>query len=346
VLKPVRSMLVALSMLATIAAGCGGGAPAAASADPASVAEVPTGTGPAGAASAPTGSDAGGGDQAGSLSACELLTDADIEELTDRTPVRREPGVAMGVYQDGCEWAFDEEAGLGLVQLVVGTVPTGGRSLWERSFAGIADDAGMEPVRGIGEEAFRQGAGSFSAIQGDRIVDVFYFVAGAGGAGAQDEAAQALLVRALARASGSPVEAGGGAATPDAGASDTDICALLSASQIEEFALVPLEAARPLPDGCRWVLDTDSPVPDAHGFTVEVIRSGGRARFDALSALERVPGIGDGAVRSGGNTDGNAWALTDDTLVKLQYALPIDTIEADPIVLPLLELVVNGLSGA
>ena len=346
-LKPVRSLLVILSSLAVILAACGG-SPTGGSADPSTPGDPAGGGSTASGAihspsPAPGSSQGEGSGGAADLTACDLLTDADIEELMGRTVARREPGVALGIYQDGCEWFFEEEADAGLAQLVVGTFPTGGRQLWERSYAGVAEDMGMEVVAGIGEAAFRQGAGSFSALQADRIVDVFYLPVGVADRAAVDETAKALLTRAVARASGAAVEPGGASPTPDGGAGATDICALLSSVQIEEFAMVPLKEARPLPTGCRWVLDSDSMVPDMHGLTAEVTPSGGRARFDALSALTPVPGIGDGAVKSGGNTDGTVWAVRGDTLVKVQYALPLDVTDADPVVLPLLELLINGL---
>ena len=334
--KNLRSNLIVLSILAVIVAGCSG--------DPSSLdgASGGSATGSAGRSSSQAPAEGTGAPAA--ANACEFLTDADIKELTGRTVASRKPGQAMGIYPDGCEWFFEDDPDNGLAQLVVGTFATGGRGLWERSWVGVAEDVGLEPVSGIGEGAFRQGTGSFATIQGDRIVDVFYLQGGFGRADEEDATAKALLVRALARATGAPVHAGGGGiATPDAGTGNSDICALLDAAQIEEFVQAPLEVARPLAAGCRWVLESDSPVPDRFNVTVDVTRSGGRAQFDALSALEPVPGIGDGAVKSGGNTDGTAWALTGDTLVKLQYALPLTTIDADPVVLPLLELIVNGL---
>ena len=343
-LQPVRPMLVALAILAALASACGGGTPSSAPDDPAPAAGGSAGGGAAATAGSTTaGSPAGGGTTGGSVAACDLLTEADIEETLGRTVERQQPGVALGVYPDGCEWFFEAEGDLGLEQLVVGTFPEGGRDLWERSYAGVAAEMGMEEVAGIGEQAFRQGPGSFAALVDDRIVDVFYLPVGVSDRAAVDETAKALLTRALARLAGAPVEPAAGAASPHAGTGDTDICALLSAAQIEEFALVPLDGTRPIPNGCRWVLDTGSPVPEAHGITAEVTSSGGRAQFDTMSALERVPGIGDDAAKLGGNTDGTVWAVRGDTLVKLQYALPIDTTDADPIVLPLLELVLNAL---
>jgi hypothetical protein len=122
------------------------------------------------------------------------------------------------------------------------------------------------------------------------------------------------------------------------------VCALLTREQVEDFTGFPLrEAQAQGAAGCRWLLEAGSPQPDRHFVAIEVKQPGGRAEFDFFSALEKVPGIGDGAVKSGGNTDGTVWAVVGDSLVKLTYALPLTTPDADPIVLPLVELALNAL---
>jgi hypothetical protein len=95
--------------------------------------------------------------------------------------------------------------------------------------------------------------------------------------------------------------------------------------------------------GCRWTLDTGSTVAGLHNVTVAVAGTGGGARFDALaSSLQPLTGVGDRAGWSGGNTDGNGWAVIGDKLVHVTYTLPVDTTEEDALftVKQLLNLVV------
>jgi len=95
------------------------------------------------------------------------------------------------------------------------------------------------------------------------------------------------------------------------------------------------------PPGCNWELKTNKGIPGLHRISIDVISSGGRERFKLMSSLTPVAGLGDGAVKTGGNTDGTVWALAGDSLVTLRYALPVDTTDPDPPALPLVKIILS-----
>ncbi len=53
--------------------------------------------------------------------------------------------------------------------------------------------------------------------------------------------------------------------------------------------------------------------------------------------MEHVPGLGDDAIKSGGNTNGSVQAVVGDRLVMLDYALPDDTVDPYALVVPLMK---------
>ena len=60
-----------------------------------------------------------------------------------------------------------------------------------------------------------------------------------------------------------------------------------------------------------------------------------------MTSLTPVAGLGDAAVKTGGNTDGTVWAMAGDFMVTLRYALPVDTADPDPLVLPLVKIILS-----
>ena len=83
-------------------------------------------------------------------------------------------------------------------------------------------------------------------------------------------------------------------------------------------------------------------MPGSHYIELSEVPTGGRKRFDFLSqGFEHLPDVGDDAVTSGGNTDGVVRALSGDRMITLTYALPVDTPDANPLVLPLLRLALS-----
>ncbi|MBI2781292.1 MAG: hypothetical protein HYX55_05805 [Chloroflexi bacterium] len=97
--------------------------------------------------------------------------------------------------------------------------------------------------------------------------------------------------------------------------------------------------------GCTGVLDTDSDMDLAgvHSISVQITRPGGRAVFDALTGLPTLPVLGDGGLISGGNAGGDVWAVKGDALVHLQYAMPVGVDDPQPLVVPLVSLVLTRL---
>ena len=163
-------------------------------------------------------------------------------------------------------------------------------------------------------------------------------------------AGRSAASRDPAAGSGSPAGTSAASASVEAGRA-ADPCGLLTDAELQQTTGYPIRSKESLEgnggsfaSGCRWVLDTDKGVPGLHTISLEVRSSGGRARFDFLrEGLTQVPGLGDGAVKAGGNTAGTIWAVTGDRLVKLDYSLPVDVVDPDPKVLPLVEKVLSNL---
>jgi len=149
--------------------------------------------------------------------------------------------------------------------------------------------------------------------------------------------------RAAASASGS-------ATGEQSAAQAVDVCGLLTDDEIKQATGHPVKSQEADTAGglsrapsCTWVLDTgsDLDVAGIHSISIDVTRPGGREKFDFLSGLPTVSGIGDGAKQMGGNIGGDVWAVKGDALVHLSYALPADVTDADPIVLPLVTLALS-----
>jgi hypothetical protein len=335
-----RTLTAAVVLASLLATGCsaGGSVP---SATPPRSAEA---GGPAESGIAVLPSEGGNEGSGATVAACDLLTDADIQQVLGRTVMEARPGLAMGTYDNGCEWFFEEDPGGLHHELLVGLFAPGGTALYERSFLGeVAEANDFEAVPGIGEAALRHDKGDYSALQDDTIVQVFLFDNISGDA-EQDAAAKALLQLALAAALGQAPPSIAPVQSPGGGSTAIDPCSLLTEEQVQEATKTAVAAVQPMgTTSCRWELDTDSMVPGAHGVTINVWAAGGRTRFDALSAIPRLPGVGDGAAMLGGNTDGNVWALKDDTLLHFIYNLPGDTPDAQAVVVPLVELAIAAL---
>jgi hypothetical protein len=125
-----------------------------------------------------------------------------------------------------------------------------------------------------------------------------------------------------------------------------DACTLVTDEEFQQatgFAVLKKTSSEPADAGCTWELKTDH--APLHRISIDIKGPGGRERFDfmASGSLKKIPDLGDGAVQTGGDTEGTVWALTEDTLVTLRYALPVTTGAADPVVLPLLKLLLSRL---
>ena len=135
---------------------------------------------------------------------------------------------------------------------------------------------------------------------------------------------------------------------PDGGEA-IDPCTLLTDEEIKRTTGYPVlnkntvtGSGKFSPPGCIWELKTNKGIPGLHRISIDFIRSGGRERFNFISpSLTPIAGLGDGAVKAGGNTDGTVWAVAGDSLVTLRYALPVGTADPDPLVLPLVKIMLT-----
>ena len=161
--------LVALLAIGLFVAACGvGGAPTASSAvPPASVVAASAG---AGSSSSAVGS---------TVEACDLLTEADILELTELEVDEAVPGPAMGVFENGCEWSLTGETATSPTSITLGVLVPGGRRLWEVSFEPFGDEPGTETIEGLGDGAHVGEVDDVIAVQGDALVSL-QFLAGFG----------------------------------------------------------------------------------------------------------------------------------------------------------------------
>ena len=106
-----------------------------------------------------------------SLDACSLLTDDEVERITERTIATKQEGPVMGIFDEGCSWELDP----GRDDLVGWTIDVGARAPGGRSyfdtFLSFPEDT--EPVSGLGDVAVVDDAGGITAVKGDTLVSVF-----------------------------------------------------------------------------------------------------------------------------------------------------------------------------
>ena len=351
----VRSAFV-LGLVAVVAAACGGGAAATPSSGPAGA----TTAGPRASASAgalapnpgqsaaapstpvvapvtPGGAPTPAAGAGEPIDACTLLSDKELLDATGAQVLTRRQSTLTQVFPSVCDLSLDDGA-----EVTIGVRYPGGRQFYESYFEPFIGETGMplqEELTGVGDKGGRDRQ-YVMVLQDDVLLEVHYIKFLRVEA---EDVALALIRIALGHVPGRGTSGPVSAPTAAAGAAP-EVCALLSDAQVQESTGFPVLEREALGSrACRWVLDSGSPFKGAHSISIDIKRSGGRAEFGFLSSLDQVPGIGDGAVKAGGNTDGTVWAVRGDALVKLVYALPISTPDADPIVLPLLELVINAL---
>lgn len=148
-------------------------------------------------------------------------------------------------------------------------------------------------------------------------------------------------------ASSTPSSSNDSPRTPDGGEA-IDPCKMLTDEEIERTTGYPVlnkktvaGNGRSSPPGCDWELKSGKGIPGLHRISIDVIRSGGRERFKLLNALTPLAGLGDGAVKTGGNAGGTVWAVAGDFMVTVRYALPADTADPDLLVLPLVKIILS-----
>lgn len=175
----MRSTPVALLTVLLLAA-CGGAAqPEPSNADPGASQAAPSAASPSlasdpAAPPASAGSGASGGGTASD--ACELLSDADLTELTTWSADVVEPGPQQGVFSNGCLWTLSggtSPALYGPATISLGIVAPGGRSYYDRYFAPFAEEYGQEPLVGVGDAGLVDSfTSTILAVQDDAFVSI------------------------------------------------------------------------------------------------------------------------------------------------------------------------------
>jgi hypothetical protein len=180
-----------------LVAACGSGATSGAPGGPTAPVPAATAARTPGASvatdAAPAVGTPGGAPVAGqAVQACDLLTDADIEQVTGYGVLTREPGHVMGIFPNGCLWELGSESETTLWTIDVGVISPGGRHYFDTylSFPDMTD-----PVPGLGDAAVTDDGGSITAVKGDSLVSVFLILFG----DTEDEMVRELTEIALSR---------------------------------------------------------------------------------------------------------------------------------------------------
>jgi hypothetical protein len=274
------------------------------------------------------------------IDSCTLLSDDEVKLATGEGVAERKASTLTQVFSSVCNLALD-----GGGSLTLSILPSTGKKLWDVSFGPFVGTDVLEvEVPGLGDAAggSRSGDGVM-VLKDDVLFDVQFIEFGRPEKGpAVRYLAEIILAKLPCLSSGCP-----GFTPPPApsAAAAIDACALLTADEIKAATHLAAKTAEPGPSECTWPLETTS------GFGLEsiqltVLASGGRARFDIFSSgMEHLAGVGDDAVVLGGNTAGSIQAVSGDRLVTLKYALPVDTPDANPLVVPLLKSAISRLPG-
>ena len=106
-----------------------------------------------------------------SLDACSLLSDAEIQQVTERSIASKDAGSVQGIFENGCSWELDpgRDDVVGWT-IDIGVISPGGRRYFD-TFLSFPEDT--EPVPGLGDIAVRSDVGGISAVKGDTLVSVF-----------------------------------------------------------------------------------------------------------------------------------------------------------------------------
>lgn len=163
---PRRIALAALSVIALSLAACGqtgaGSEPPGATVGPGITAGPGVTAGPGGATAQPQGSGPGSGT---SVVACDLLTDAEIDDITGYTVESKEGGRADVGYVNNCVWLFEGNA----YTLVLGIQVSGGARAYDVSF----EYESGTPVDGLADKAFLgEDSDSLFALSGDTLINL------------------------------------------------------------------------------------------------------------------------------------------------------------------------------
>lgn len=188
---PIRALVVALLLAAC--AGNGAVDTSMGSSEASRAADSDPGV-------APPSADAGSGVDGGvGQEVCELLSDADLVELTTWGAGTVEPGPQQGVFDHGCLWTLTDgtsSALYGPATISLGVVAPDGRSYYDTFFAPYAEEYDQEPLVGVGDagliDAF---TATILAVEGDAFISLQWLDLGSDG---QIEMATALAERVFA----------------------------------------------------------------------------------------------------------------------------------------------------
>jgi hypothetical protein len=161
-----RLILTLGAVLAIAAMGCSQ-APTATSTGPTTRPDATSGNPTQPAASVPGSTVAAAGPRA-----CDLLTDADIQELGGVAVVSKTDNVMDTIYANHCRWQLE------VGEINLGIVSPGGRTFYDTRL-GIVN--GLEPVEGLPADTavLQELTGTIWAVKGDTLIDLFTIGVGA-----------------------------------------------------------------------------------------------------------------------------------------------------------------------
>jgi hypothetical protein len=143
------------------------------------------------------------GQPVGSIDACTLLTDGEIEAATGEGVSERRQSTLTQVFPSVCDIVLD-----GGGSLTVGILAPGGRSMYERSFEPFIGGGSMpaldEAVSGLGDKAARSGQTELMVLHDDVLFDLQFFGARPDKLPAIRYLAERILARLTCIATGCP----------------------------------------------------------------------------------------------------------------------------------------------
>jgi hypothetical protein len=171
-----RRLPIVLGILTTLVlAACGGGT--AATSGPGGPGATSGGSTTQGPGGGTTTQAPGGGE---TVDACALLTAAEIEDVTGLVANTGLPGPQAGVFASGCLWELIDEDSMVPPSFTLGVMTTGGKDYYDTYFAPFNDEAGYEPIEGLGDIAVDADFGAVHVVSGDAFFQVQYIGGGFG----------------------------------------------------------------------------------------------------------------------------------------------------------------------
>jgi len=130
--------------------------------NPAGGTNLPGATNPPGATSPAGGSAAG--------HACDLVTDAELEQVTDRVVAEKGPTGLRPVLDTQCDYELVSD--VSRASMTLGIKSPGGRAFFETSVEPtIGTGLLREAIPGLGDKAAR-GSGMVMVVKGDALIEV------------------------------------------------------------------------------------------------------------------------------------------------------------------------------